>query len=78
MKRTCALLALVGLLGSNAALAREGDPDPTQGEIWNKVHASMFQGARFEADADRVIALETPTRAEDAAVALQRFDVQLL
>jgi sulfur-oxidizing protein SoxY len=68
MKRTCAVLALVAALGANAALARDADPDPAKSEIWNKVHASLFQGVRFEPGADQVVALETPARAEDAAV----------
>jgi sulfur-oxidizing protein SoxY len=68
MRRTCAVVALVGLLAGGAALARDLDPDPAKSEIWNKVHASVFQGARFEANADQVIALETPARAEDASV----------
>ncbi len=68
MNRRCALLAAIALLVSTGALAREGDPDPAKSEMWNKVHASLFQNARFEPDADRVIALETPARAEDASV----------
>jgi sulfur-oxidizing protein SoxY len=68
MRRTWAVVALVGLLAGGAALARDLDPDPAKSEIWNKVHASVFQGARFEANADQVIALETPARAEDASV----------
>jgi sulfur-oxidizing protein SoxY len=70
MKRTCSafVVMLVGLFGGNAALAADADPDPNKSEIWNKVHASVFQGARFEANADQVIALETPKRAEDASV----------
>jgi sulfur-oxidizing protein SoxY len=68
MKRVCAILATVGLLAVNAAAARDGDPDATKSEVWNKVHASLFQSVRFEANADQVIALETPTRAEDASV----------
>lgn len=68
MKRICAGLAFVAVLAGNTALAREGDPDPAKSEIWNKVHASLFQSARFEPNADQVIALETPVRAEDASV----------
>ncbi|HTT09901.1 MAG TPA: quinoprotein dehydrogenase-associated SoxYZ-like carrier [Burkholderiaceae bacterium] len=68
MKRVGALLTLAGLLAGGPALARDPDPDPAKSEMWNKVHASLFQGVRFEADADQVITLETPMRAEDAAV----------
>jgi sulfur-oxidizing protein SoxY len=55
-------------LASTSALARGSETDPNQSEIWHKVHASLFQGARFETNADQVIALETPVRAEDASV----------
>lgn len=68
MKRICTVLAVVALSTGGVAFARDGDPDPTKSEIWNKVHASVFESARFEANADQVIALETPTRAEDASV----------
>jgi len=68
MRRGGAILALVGVLWSGAAFAADPAPDPARSEVWNKVHASLFQGARFEANADQVIALETPVRAEDAAV----------
>jgi len=68
MRRTCVVVALAGVLVCGAALARDPDPDAAKSEIWNKVHASLFQGARFEANADQVIALETPVRAEDASV----------
>src|SRR5262252_3432201 len=68
MRRTCAMLALAGVLACGTALARDPDPDANKSDIWNKVHASVFQGAHFEANADQVIALETPLRAEDASV----------
>lgn len=68
MRRTCTFLAFAALVAGNTALARDADPDPTKSEIWNKVHASLFQSARFEANAEQVIALESPTRAEDASV----------
>jgi len=47
--------------------ARAQDPDPAASEMWKKVHASEFAGAPIVA-ADGVIVLETPKRAEDAAV----------
>jgi len=68
MKVVCSVLAVGVLLASTSALARGSETDPNQSEIWNKVHASLFQGARFETNADQVIALETPVRAEDASV----------
>jgi sulfur-oxidizing protein SoxY len=63
-----AALMLVLSAVASVATARDPDPDPARSEIWNKVHASLFQGVRFEPDAAKVIALETPTRAEDASV----------
>ncbi len=59
----CVFTAWLAAAGS--ALAQ--DPDQASSEIWQKVHASLFAGARMEA-ADAVIALETPMRAEDAAI----------
>jgi sulfur-oxidizing protein SoxY len=68
MHKMYAVLAAIAVCSSTTALARDADSDPDKSEIWNKVHASVFQGARFEANADQVIALETPVRAEDASV----------
>ena len=68
MKVVCTVLAVGVLLASPGVLARGSETDPNQSEIWNKVHASLFQGVRFETNAEQVIALETPERAEDASV----------
>lgn len=68
MKHLFAVLALCGVVAVSPVSARDPDPDPARSEVWNKVHASLFQGARFESGADKVIALETPARAEDASV----------
>lgn len=68
MKNFCLVLALAAGVLAGPVLARDADPDPGRSEIWNKVHASLFQGARFEPAADQVIALETPARAEDASI----------
>jgi len=69
MNRTDALvLAMACLLAAGPAAGRDPDPDPAASEIWNKVHASLFEGVRFESGAEKVLALETPKRAEDAAV----------
>ncbi|MCX8003526.1 MAG: quinoprotein dehydrogenase-associated SoxYZ-like carrier [Burkholderiaceae bacterium] len=51
-----------------AAAARDGAPDPESSPVWHKVRASLFPGVRFAAGAERVIRLETPARAEDAAI----------
>jgi len=42
-------------------------PDPNASAIWQKVHADLFAGAQIDT-AQGVIALETPPRAEDAAI----------
>jgi len=68
VKVVCTVLAVGVLLASPGVLARGSETDPNQSEIWNKVHASLFQGVRFETNAEQVIALETPERAEDASV----------
>ena len=48
-------------------LARAEDANPADGVVWKKVHASVFGNAPLEA-ADAVVRLDTPKRAEDAAV----------
>ena len=60
----CALVAL-GFVG--AGMARAQDANPADSAVWKKVHASVFGNARLDA-ADAVIVLDTPKRAEDAAV----------
>ena len=60
----CALVAL-GLVAAEAAQAQ--DANPADSAVWKKVHASVFGNARLDA-ADAVIVLDTPKRAEDAAV----------
>ena len=48
-------------------MARAQDTNPADSAVWKKVHASVFGNARLDA-ADAVIVLDTPKRAEDAAV----------
>jgi sulfur-oxidizing protein SoxY len=43
------------------------DAGPADSVVWKKVHASVFGNARLEA-ADGVVTLDTPKRAEDAAI----------
>jgi len=50
-----------------AGLARGQDAGPADSAVWKKVHASVFANAALEA-ADSVIVLDTPKRAEDAAI----------
>jgi len=66
MTRRFACLILT--LGFAAAGAAHGqDAGPAESAVWKKVNASLFGSATLEG-ADGVVALDTPTRAEDAAV----------
>ena len=60
----CMVLALAF---AASGTARGQDAGPADSAVWKKVHASVFAGAAIEAG-DRVVALETPKRAEDAAI----------
>ena len=60
----CVILAL-GVAAAGAA--RGQDARPADSAVWKKVHASMFGNAVLEA-ADGVVTLDTPKRAEDAAI----------
>lgn len=58
---------LVVAFGTGGACALAQTPDPEASAVWQKVRNSIFAGAVFES-ATGVIALETPSRAEDAAI----------
>ena len=60
-----ALLTLIFIAAT--APARAQNPDPEASAIWQKVHANVFAGARI-APGEGVVALEIPSRAQDAAV----------
>jgi sulfur-oxidizing protein SoxY len=47
--------------------SRAQDSDPEASAIWQKLRADLFAGAPIAAG-DQVVTLETPTRAEDAAI----------
>jgi sulfur-oxidizing protein SoxY len=67
--RRAALAAALGLVAGTPTLAqvKTGD-NPDASPIWQKVRASLFQGRPIAAaDAD-LLTLETPVRADDAAV----------
>jgi sulfur-oxidizing protein SoxY len=49
------------------AAGRAQDADPEASVIWQKLRADLFEGASI-APGDNVITLETPKRAEDAAI----------
>jgi sulfur-oxidizing protein SoxY len=60
-----ACLALsCALLATSAAAA---DPDAQASDTWRKVRSSLFESRPISSDADAIIRLEAPTRAEDAA-----------
>jgi sulfur-oxidizing protein SoxY len=60
----CLILALGFAV---AGAARGQDAGPADSPVWKKVNASLFGNATLEA-ADSVVTLDTPIRAEDAAV----------
>ena len=59
--------ALVALGFAAAGVVRAQDTSPADSVVWKKVHASVFDNASLD-PADAVVVLETPKRAEDAAV----------
>jgi sulfur-oxidizing protein SoxY len=61
------ILALAAMVFVTGGVARAQDTSPADSAVWKKVHASVFGGANLEAG-DTVIVLDTPKRAEDAAV----------
>jgi sulfur-oxidizing protein SoxY len=50
-----------------AGVARGQEAGPADSVVWKKVHASVFSNAPLEAG-DNVVTLDTPRRAEDAAI----------
>jgi sulfur-oxidizing protein SoxY len=65
MNKRYGLAAMLLLAMLAAAPARSQE---TETDTWRKVREAQFAGHSFEQDADQVVALEAPTRAEDAAV----------
>jgi sulfur-oxidizing protein SoxY len=65
--RTSLGLLLALLAGHAAAQLKSGD-NPEASEIWQKVRADLFAGRRIEPATNGLVSLETPLRAEDAAV----------
>jgi sulfur-oxidizing protein SoxY len=62
------LLMIAGLVAATApARAQDANPNPEDSAIWRNVHASLFADAKIE-PAEGVLTLETPKRAEDAAI----------
>jgi sulfur-oxidizing protein SoxY len=61
------ILVWLALLFAAVGTACAQDTSPAESVVWKKVHASVFGDAQLES-ADFVIMLDTPQRAEDAAV----------
>ena len=59
--------ATLGWSATAGAQIRSAD-DPEASARWSKVRASLFQARPISTQADDVIAIEAPTRAEDAAI----------
>ena len=62
------ILGCVLLAGALAAGAAETQPTVESSVVWDKVRASLFAARPINTNADSVIKLETPNRAEDAAI----------
>jgi len=60
-------LAVVAVVALTAGPARAQDADPAESPVWKKVHESVFASAPI-APADGIVTLDTPKRAEDAAI----------
>jgi len=66
-RRWSPVLLVIVFAASAASGVFAQAPDPNASAIWQKVHADLFAGAQIDT-AQGVIALETPPRAEDAAI----------
>jgi sulfur-oxidizing protein SoxY len=60
-------LAVVAVVALTAGAARAQDADPADSAVWKKVHESVFANAPI-APAEGIVTLDTPKRAEDAAI----------
>jgi sulfur-oxidizing protein SoxY len=61
------LSAVLALWLATSAVSRAQDNDAAASPIWQRLHAQLFGGAPISVG-DSVVALETPARAEDAAI----------
>jgi sulfur-oxidizing protein SoxY len=61
------LSAVLALWLATSAVSRAQDSDPAASPIWQRLHAQLFGGAPISVG-DSVVSLETPKRAEDAAI----------
>ena len=63
------------LLGATTLHAADADPDNNT-EIWSKVRKSLFDNRPISEKADKIIQLDTPVRAEDAATVPVSIKIQ--
>ncbi|MGB8856255.1 MAG: quinoprotein dehydrogenase-associated SoxYZ-like carrier [Burkholderiales bacterium] len=71
------LLCVIALtLGATTVYAADADPDPNT-EMWGKVRKSLFESRPISEKADKVIQLDAPVRAEDAATVPISIKAQL-
>ncbi len=61
------VVALIGSGGTARAEIMSGD-NPEASVVWKKVRASLFESREIKPATDEVISLETPVRADDAAI----------
>jgi sulfur-oxidizing protein SoxY len=64
------------LFAANTLYAADADPDSNT-EIWSKVRKSLFDNRPISEKADKIIQLDTPVRAEDAATVPVSIKTQL-
>ena len=67
-RRQTLALALSGITAGTANAQLKAEGDPALSERWLKVRSGLFGTRPISTDADAVIALDAPRRAEDAAV----------
>lgn len=71
------LLCVIALvLGATTVYAADADPDPNT-EMWGKVRNSLFENRPISEKADKIIQLDAPVRAEDAATVPISIKTQL-
>ena len=67
--RALLLCGLLGVgVGGGTRAEIKSDDNPDASPVWQKVRASLFQSRPIAAAADDLISLDTPVRAEDAAI----------
>lgn len=68
VRRLFTFAPVLGLVGTSAQAQIKTGDNPEASEIWRKVRASLFGQRSIATATDDVVVLDTPVRAEDAAV----------